>query len=207
MKLRVGLTGGIASGKSSVGRELERLGAVLIDSDVLAREAVAKGTSGLEKVVEAFGAEVLAGDGSLDRPKLGARVFADDEARKTLEQIVHPAVRQRAAELEAKAGEDAIVVHDIPLLVETGQADRFDVLVVVDVPVEVQVDRLTTLRKMSEDEARSRIAAQASREERLAPADVVIVNNGTPEDLVEAVNALWEELQNAASNKGNTASK
>ncbi len=192
--LRVGLTGGIGSGKSEVSRRLRALGAVVVDADVLAREVVAPGTEGLAEVVAAFGNDVLTAGGALDRLKLGALVFADDEARKRLEAIVHPRVRARAAELEAAAAPDAVVVHDIPLLVETGQADRFDVVLVVDVPPDVQVRRLTGQRGMTDDEARARIASQASREGRLEAADVVIDNSRSLADLDAAVAEVWGRL-------------
>ncbi len=195
--LRVGLTGGIGSGKSEVSRRLRALGAVVIDSDVLAREVIAKGTDGLAEVVGEFGPEVLDEHGALDRPKLGAIVFGDDEARKRLEAIVHPRVRARAAEIEAAAGPDAIVVHDIPLLVETGQADRFDAVVVVDVPPAVQLERLTGSRGMTADEATARIRSQASREDRLAVAAYVVDNTGTPDDLDRRVGELWDRLRDA----------
>ena len=195
--LRVGLTGGIGSGKSEVSRRLRALGAVVIDSDVLAREVVAKGTDGLAAVVGEFGPEVLDKHGALDRPKLGAIVFGDDEARKRLEAIIHPRVRARAGQIEAEAGPDAIVVHDIPLLVETGQADRFDAVVVVDVPPAVQLERLTGSRGMTADEATARIRSQASREDRLAVAAYVVDNTGTPDDLDRRVGELWERLRDA----------
>lgn len=195
--LRVGLTGGIGSGKSEVSRRLRALGAVVIDSDVLSREVVANGTDGLAEVVGEFGPEVLDEHGALDRPKLGAIVFGDDEARKRLEAIIHPRVRARAAEIEAAAGPDAIVVHDIPLLVETGQADRFDAVVVVDVPPAVQLERLTGSRGMTADEATARIRSQASREDRLAVAAYVVDNTGTPDDLDRRVGELWERLRDA----------
>ena len=195
--LRVGLTGGIGSGKSEVSSRLRALGAVVIDSDVLAREVVAKGTDGLAEVVREFGPEVLDEHGALNRPKLGAIVFGDDEARKRLEAIIHPRVRARAAQIEAEAGPDAIVVHDIPLLVETGQADRFDAVVVVDVPPAVQLERLTGSRGMTADEATARIRSQASREDRLAVAAYVVDNTGTPDDLDRRVGELWERLRDA----------
>ncbi|MGC4942922.1 dephospho-CoA kinase [Kribbella sp. DT2] len=193
--LRVGLTGGIGSGKSSVSRRLGERGAVVIDSDVLAREVVARGTDGLAEVVATFGDGVLTAEGELDRPAVGKLVFGDETARRKLEAVIHPRVRARAAEIEQTAPADAVVVHDIPLLVETGQADKFDVVLVVDVPVEVQVERLTGQRGMAEDEARSRIASQASREQRLAAADVVIDNAGSLDDLDRRVDAVWAELQ------------
>ena len=193
--LRVGLTGGIGAGKSEVSKRLSALGAVLIDADVLAREVVATGTDGLAEVIAEFGPDVLAPDGSLDRPKLGARVFGDDPARKRLEAIIHPRVRARAAEIEAEAGPDAVVVHDIPLLVETGQADRFDAVVVVDVPPDVQLARLTGVRGMTADEAEARIRSQASREDRLAVADHVVDNTGDLADLDDRVAELWDRLR------------
>jgi dephospho-CoA kinase len=190
--LRVGLTGGIGSGKSEVSRRLAALGAVVIDADVLAREVVARGTDGLAEVVVAFG-DVLTPGGDLDRPAVGRLVFGDETARRKLEGIIHPRVRVRAAEIEAAAPADAVVVHDIPLLVETGQADRFDQVVVVDVPPEIQLDRLMK-RGMSEDEVRARIASQATREDRLAAADLVVDNSGTLADLDRRINEIWSAL-------------
>ena len=191
---RVGLTGGIGSGKSSVSARLRDRGAVVIDYDVLAREVVEPGAPALERLVERFGPEILTPDGGLDRPGLGAVVFGDEAARRDLEAILHPAVRALAAEREAAAGPDALVVHDVPLLVETSPPGTFDRVVVVDVPEEVQLDRLVRLRGMSEDEARARIASQATREQRLAAADDVVDNTGPLEDLDRAVEVLWAEL-------------
>lgn len=191
--LRVGLTGGIGSGKSEVSRRLAALGAIVIDADVLAREVVACGTEGLAEVVRAFG-DVLTPAGDLDRPAVGRLVFADETARRKLEGIIHPRVRARAAEIEAAAPADVVVVHDIPLLVETGQADRFDRVLVVDVPPEIQLDRLVNVRGMSEDDARARIASQASREDRLAAADLVVDNSGTLADLDRRINEIWPAL-------------
>jgi dephospho-CoA kinase len=190
----VGLTGGVASGKSTVAALLRDLGAVVIDADLLAREAVAPGSEGLAEVVAAFGEKVLTPDGELDRPAMGAIVFGDEEARRRLEAIIHPRVRERSAELEASAGADAVVVHDIPLLAETGQAGAFDAVVVVDVPVETQVDRMVRLRGMTEEEAKARIAAQATREQRLAVATHVVDNTGTLEDLRDRVAEVFGEL-------------
>jgi dephospho-CoA kinase len=190
----IGLTGGIGSGKSSVSRLLAERGAVVIDADALAREVVEPGTPGLAAVVEAFGSEVLAADGSLDRPALGARVFADPAERARLEGIIHPLVRSRARDLEAAAPDDAVIVHDIPLLVETGQGERFDAVVVVDAPEELQRARLVELRGMDPDEADRRIAAQASREQRRAAADHIVVNDGSLADLESRVAELWVEL-------------
>lgn len=197
--LRVGLTGGIASGKSTVGALLAEYGAVVIDSDLLAWEAVAAGTPGLAAVLVAFGPEALTQDGELDRPAMGRRVFGDPDARARLEAIIHPQVRARAAELEARAPTDAVVVHDIPLLVETGLGDQFDTVVVVDVPLDVQVDRLRRERALGAEEARSRIAAQAGRHQRLAAADHVIVNDGSLEHLRSAVGELWGALRESAA--------
>ena len=196
--LRIGLTGGIGSGKSEVSRLLAEHGAVVIDADVLAREVVEPGTPGLAEVVEAFGAGVLADDGSLDRAALGARVFGDDAARRRLEAIIHPRVRARAAEIEAAADPGAIVVHDIPLLVETGQGDAFDGVIVVDVPVEVQIERLVSEREMSANEAQGRISAQASRQQRAGAADWIVDNTGSLADLRSAVARVWKELPDRA---------
>jgi dephospho-CoA kinase len=190
--LRIGLTGGIGSGKSVVSQLLVRRGAVLVDADVLAREVVAVGTPGLAAVVEAFGESVLAADGSLDRPALAAVVFADPEARRRLEGIVHPLVRRRAAELIAAAAPDAVVVQDVPLLVETGQAASYDLVLVVEADLETRVARLVQ-RGLTEDDARARIAAQATDEQRRAVADVVLDNSGTLEQLAEQVDRFWAE--------------
>lgn len=194
--MRVGLTGGVASGKSTVSRLLAERGAVVIDADLLAREVVAPGTRGLGDVVELFGPAVLTPEGELDRPALGAIVFKDPEKRRQLEAIIHPLVRARSARLEEAAAPGAIIVHDIPLLAETGQADAFDAVIVVDVPAEVQVERMVRDRGWSRSEAESRIAAQASREDRLAIATHVIDNDGTLEELaarVDEVLALLDE--------------
>jgi dephospho-CoA kinase len=192
--MRVGLTGGVGSGKSTVAQALAAHGAVVIDADALAREVVEPGTPGLAAVVAEFGPEVLGSDGALDRPRLGALVFADPVRRAALEAIVHPLVRRRAAELEAAAPAGALVVHDIPLLAETGQAATFDAVLVVDVPPEIQVERLVRDRGWSADDAAARIAAQASRDERLAVATHVIDNTGTREDLRQRVAEVFDEL-------------
>jgi dephospho-CoA kinase len=159
MTLRVGLTGGIGSGKSTVSALLAGKGAVVIDADAIAREVVAAGTPGLARVVDEFGPEVLTADGELDRPRMGARVFADAEARRRLEAVIHPLVLERIVEIEAAVSEDDVVVQDIPLLAEGGRADTFDAVVVVDVPSDVQVERLLRDRGMSEEDALARIAA------------------------------------------------
>ncbi|CAM3249566.1 dephospho-CoA kinase [Nocardioides dubius] len=192
---RVGLTGGIASGKSTVAAMLRELGAVIIDADQLARDVVANGTPGLAAIVAEFGPELLAADGELDRPKMGALVFADESARRRLEAIVHPLVFQAINALEAAAPEGALVVHDIPLLAESGRADTFDAVIVVDVPTQVQVDRMVRDRGMSEDDALARIAAQATREQRLAIATYVIDNTGTLDDLRNRVAEVVKEIR------------
>jgi dephospho-CoA kinase len=192
--MRIGLTGGIGSGKSTVSAMLSERGAVVIDSDVLAREVVAPGTEGLAAVVAAFGRVVLAPGGELDRAALGRIVFGDVEARRRLEAITHPRVRARAREIEAAAPAGAVVVHDIPLLVETGQQDEFDAVVVVDADPDIQLRRLAASRGMAADEGRARIAAQASREERRAAADYLIVNDGSLDDLRRQVDDVWRAI-------------
>ena len=192
--MRVGLTGGVASGKSTVSAILAELGAVVIDADQLAREVVAPGTEGLAEVVAAFGEGVLTAEGELDRPAMGAIVFADPEKRRALESIIHPRVRARAAEIEAAAPPGAVVVHDIPLLAETGQGNGFDAVVVVDVPAGVQVERMTGIRGMTREDAQARIGAQATREQRRAIATYVIENTGSLEDLRTEVERVLDEL-------------
>lgn len=192
--MRVGLTGGAASGKSTVAAMLAELGAVVIDSDVIAREVVARGTSGLAEVVEVFGPGVLTGDGDLDRPAVGRIVFTDEARRRELEAIIHPRVRARSAELEAEADRDAPVVHDVPLLVEGGLAPSYDAVIVVDVPADVQVERMVSDRGWTREDALSRIAAQATREDRLAVATHLIDNTGTLDDLRVRVAEVYAAL-------------
>ena len=192
--MRIGLTGGIASGKSTVARKLEQLGAFTIDADVLARDVVALGTEGLKAVVARFGNSVLAADGSLDRSVLARVIFADPQARADLNAIIHPLVRERAAELEAAAPVGAVVVHVIPLLVETGQQDRFDAVVVVDPTVEEQLRRLTRRDGLTQTAAEQRVAAQASREERLGAATHVIDSSGPVRETMRQVDELWQNL-------------
>jgi len=199
MTTRVGLTGGIASGKSTVAAMLAELGAVVIDADALAREVVARGTPGLTAVVDEFGDELLGPDGELDRPGMGRLVFNDDRARKRLEAIVHPLVLERIVELEGHTPPGAVVVHDIPLLAESGRADTFDAVVVVDAPPELQVERMTGDRGWSEEDARSRIRSQASRTDRLAIATHVIENTGTREDLRTSVAEVFADVVSAGS--------
>ncbi|GAA2732007.1 dephospho-CoA kinase [Actinocorallia aurantiaca] len=192
--LRVGLTGGIGSGKSEVSRRLAAAGAVLIDSDALAREVVEPGGEGLARIVEEFGEGVLTGEGTLNREKLGSIVFSDPEKLARLNAITHPLIGARSAELQEAAPEDAVIVFDVPLLAENGLESLYALVVVVDAPVETQLERLTSLRGMSEEEARKRIAAQATREQRLAIADRVIDNSGTLEELAGQVDRLWADL-------------
>ncbi|MQA36019.1 dephospho-CoA kinase [Modestobacter roseus] len=190
--LRIGLTGGIGSGKSTVAALLAERGARVVDADRLAREVVAPGTTGLAEVVAAFGDGVLAADGSLDRPALAAIVFRDPAARARLDGIVHPLVRARAAELVAAAPPDAVVVQDVPLLVETGQAGSYDLVLVVEAPLETRVSRLVD-RGLVEDDARARIASQATDEQRRAVADVVLANDGDRAGLAAQVDRFWTE--------------
>lgn len=192
--VRVGLTGGIAMGKSSVSDLLRTLGAVVIDADAIAREVVEPGTPGFDQVVAEFGEDILDPSGAIDRARLGAIVFGDDAARKRLEQIVHPLVFLRIVELEEQAPSDAVVVHDIPLLAESGRADTFDAVIVVDAPEELQIERMVRDRGWTEDEARARIAAQATREERRAIATHLIANAGTREDLARRVGEVFDEV-------------
>jgi dephospho-CoA kinase len=191
--LRVGLTGGIGAGKSTVAAELSELGAVVVDADRIAREVVEPGTDGLAEVVDAFGEEVLDDEGRLDRPALGRVVFADDEARTRLNGILHPRIGARTAELIAGAPDDAVVVHDVPLLVENGMGPAFALVVVVDAPEDVRVARLGETRGMAEDDARARIRAQATEEDRRAAADVWIDNVGDVDEVREQVRELWTE--------------
>ena len=192
--VKVGLTGGIAAGKSEVSRRLAAHGAVIIDADAVAREVVAPGTQGLAQVVAVFGPSVLRPDGSLDRPRLGEIVFSDADLRAKLNAIVHPLVSGRMLQLEQAAPPGAVVVHAVPLLAENGLASLYDLVVVVDVPAEVQLDRLVRLRGMPPDQARARLDAQASRADRLSIADFVIDNSGPLAGLDHQVGTLWAEL-------------
>jgi dephospho-CoA kinase len=196
--LTVGLTGGIGAGKSEVSRLLVEHGAVLIDADRIAREVVAPGTPGLAAVVDAFGPDILAADGSLDRPRLGSIVFADPEKLAVLNSIVHPLVRDRSRELESAVPEDAVVVHDVPLLTENGLAPLYDIVIVVDASPETQLDRLVRLRGMTEEDARARMAAQATRERRREIADIVIDNDVPLDALRKRVAEVWDDLARRA---------
>lgn len=192
--MRVGVTGGVASGKSTVARILRELGAVVIDADQLARDVVARGTPGLGAVLEEFGTGLLTPEGDLDRPAMAKLVFADEDARRRLERIVHPLVFEQVQRLEERAPAGTLVVHDIPLLAESGRAHTFDAVVVVDAPADLQVRRMVADRGWSEDEARARIGAQASREERRAVATYVIDNAGSPEELRRQVEDVYARL-------------
>ncbi|MBC7271703.1 MAG: dephospho-CoA kinase [Streptomyces sp.] len=196
--LKVGLTGGIGAGKSEVSRLLVECGAVLIDADRIACEVVEPGTPGLAAVVRAFGEEVLTEDGRLDRPRLGSIVFADPDRLAVLNSIVHPLVGARSRELEATAADDAVVVHDVPLLTENGLAPLYDLVVVVDASPETQLDRLVRLRGMTEDDARARMAAQATRDQRLEIADIVVDNDVPLAELQRRVKDVWADLTRRA---------
>jgi dephospho-CoA kinase len=190
--LKIGLTGGIASGKSVVAARLKERGGVLVDADALAREVVEPGTEGLDRIVAEFGPGMLDDDGRLNRPRLGEAVFGNPERLSALNAIVHPLVRARAAAITAAAGQDAVVVQDIPLLVETGQGAAFHLVVVVDAPDDVRLQRMLVIRGMTPEAAHSRMAAQAARHDRLAAADVVLDNSGTLQHLLDQVDRLWD---------------
>ena len=196
--LRVGLTGGIGAGKTEVSKRLADQGAIVIDADAIAREVVAPGTPGLTQVIAMFGEDLLRPDGSLDRERLGEIVFADKAKLGALNAIVHPLVGQRMAELENAAAASAIVVYDVPLIAENNLAGGFDLVVVVDAPPSVQLSRLERHRKMSADQAKARMAAQAGRPQRLAIADLVIDNSGSLAELDRQVGELWTELGHRA---------
>jgi dephospho-CoA kinase len=178
---------------------LRELGARVIDADRLARDVVARGTPGLAAVVEEFGPGVLTDDGDLDRQAVAQRVFDDEPARRRLEGIIHPRVFEEIQRLESEAPPGSVVVHDIPLLAESGRADTFDAVLVVDAPLEVQVERMTRDRGWSEQEARSRAAAQASREDRLTIATHVIDNTGTREELRARVEEVYADITGAGN--------
>jgi dephospho-CoA kinase len=191
--MRVGLTGGLGAGKSTVSALLAEHGAVIIDADAIAREVVRGGTPGFAAVVERFGPDIVGPDGELDRAKLAEIVFADDDARNDLNGIIHPLVGERSMQLMASVPDDAIVVYDVPLLVESGRADGFDVVVVVEADLATRLRRLET-RGLPESQARARMAAQASDEQRRAVADELLHNDGSREALAEDVGALWGRL-------------
>ena len=193
-RVHVGLTGGIAAGKSAVARVLQERGALLVDSDALARLVLEKGTDGLAAVQDEFGDRVIAADGGLDRVEMARIVFGDERARQRLNRIVHPRIRAAARRIVAEAGPDAVVVQDVPLLVETGQADAFDLVIVVEAPLEERLRRMVEDRGMSRADAEARIAAQATDEQRRAVADVVIVNDADLERLASVANQVWDRF-------------
>ena len=191
--MQIGLTGGIGSGKSTAAQRFAELGALVVDADAIAREVVEPGTPGLAAVVAEFGERVLAADGRLDRPALAALVFGDEAARGRLNAILHPLVRRRVAERIAAGRPGTVVVQDVPLLAETGQAGSFDLVVVVEAPEQLRIERLVTDRGMPAEQARARMAAQATDEQRRVIADVVLINDGSPEQLREQVDRFWAE--------------
>lgn len=193
-RVHVGLTGGIAAGKSAVARVLQERGALLVDSDALARLVLEKGTDGLAAVQDEFGDRVITADGELDRVEMARIVFGDEGARQRLNRIVHPRIRAAARRIVAEAGPDAVVVQDVPLLVETGQADAFDLVIVVEAPLEERLGRMVEDRGMSRADAEARIAAQATDEQRRAVADVVIVNDADLERLASVANQVWDRF-------------
>ena len=188
--LSVALTGGIGSGKSTVAEIFEELGALVIDSDQLAREVIERGTSGYDAVLSRFGDSILK-EGEIDRSALGAIVFADEKARKDLEAIIHPLVRERSEKIASRAGDSRIVINQIPLLVETSGAKRFDIVITVEADLEIRRERLRA-RGMKDYEISKRISAQASDEERKAIANIVITNNGSLDELTREVERVWE---------------
>jgi dephospho-CoA kinase len=194
--LRIGLSGGIGAGKSTVSSTFSDLGGIVVDGDVISREVVEPGTEGLAKLVDAFGEQILSDDGSLNRPALAAIAFSDDEKRQTLNGIVHPLVAERRSELIAsavKAQKNPVIVEDIPLLVESGMAPMFPLVVIVNADEDLRVKRLIEHRGFSEQDARARIAAQATEEQRRAVADVWLDNSGSTGELVEQARTLWHQ--------------
>ena len=191
--LRVGLTGGIGAGKSTVSATFAACGAVIVDGDVISREVVAVGSEGLAALVDEFGSHIILPDGALDRPALAAIAFSDEDKRRALNGIVHPLVARRRSELNAAAADDAVIVEDIPLLVESGMAPLFPLVVVVDADVDVRLKRLIEVRGMAEADARARISAQATEDQRRQVADIWLDNAGTEGELVERVRELWRQ--------------
>lgn len=198
----IALTGGIAAGKSTVARRWREHGAVVIDADALAREAVAPGSAGLEAIAERFGPDVIDASGALDRGTLGRRVFADEVERTALNAIVHPEVRRlyREAIASAHAADPhAVIVYDVPLLAEARARDEFGLVVVVDAPAEERVRRLVAHRGMTEHEARERVAAQITDDERRALADIVLDASGTEQSTLEQADAVWQTVRSRGS--------
>jgi dephospho-CoA kinase len=190
---KIGLTGGIGAGKSTVARLLGEHGAIIVDADALAREVVAPGTPGLREIAETFGNDVLKPDGSLDREALGRIVFNDPDKRRSLEAITHPRIGERTAELFGSAGEDDVVIHDVPLLVELNMAGLYEAVIVVEAPDKVRLERLEG-RGLPREQAVERIRSQADREQRQAVATVVIDNAGDEAGLRRRVDEVWREL-------------
>lgn len=190
--LRVGLSGGIGSGKSTVAERLRALGAVIVDADALAREVVAPGSRGLSELIERFGQDIVGADGVLDRPALAAKAFVDDESRAALNAITHPKIAELTAQRMAEAPADSVLVHDIPLLVEAGYAPGYQLVIIVDAPESVRVARLIE-RGLTETDARARIAAQATEPQRREAADVWLDNSGEVDDLLARIDRLWHE--------------
>lgn len=191
--LRIGLSGGIGAGKSTVSSTFSELGGIVVDGDVISREVVEPGTEGLAKLVEAFGEDILSDDCSLNRPALAAIAFSDEDKRQTLNGIVHPLVGQRRSELIEAAGKDSVIVEDIPLLVESGMAPMFPLVIIVNADEDLRVQRLIEHRGFTEDDARARIKAQATEEQRRAVADVWLDNTGSADELVAQARALWHD--------------
>lgn len=193
-RLHVGLTGGIAAGKSTVARVFAERGAILVDTDKIARDVLARGTEGLAAVQDEFGDRVITADGDLDRAAMAEIVFTDPAARERLNRIVHPRIRAFGRRLVAEAGPDAVVVQDVPLLVESGQASAYDLVVVVESPVQERIRRMVEDRGMTVEDAQNRIAAQASDEERRKAADVLLVNDADLDALKRAANKVWDRF-------------
>jgi dephospho-CoA kinase len=190
--LTVALTGGIGSGKSLAGEYFEALGAVVIDSDQLARDVIERGSDGFDQVIDRFGDGILK-DGEIDRTALARVVFTDADARRDLEEIIHPRVRARSEEIVTRAGTNAIVINQIPLLFETKGADRFDLVITIEASEELRIERAST-RGLKEYEVRQRMANQASEEDRRSIADIVIVNDGSAAVLLTEVERVWNEV-------------
>ncbi len=201
----VGLTGGIAAGKSTVAKRLVELGAIEIDADVLAKEAVAAGSDGLQAIVEHWGPSILTADGELDRAEMAKIIFKDPKQRQLLEEIVHPAVAARSREMILSAGNDSIVIYNVPLLVEAGVSLPFDIVVTVEAPKSAQIDRMIKQRGMTQEEAEARIAAQASPAQRAQRSEIILNSNQSLGRLLDDTDSLWRKLQSAALEKSKRA--
>jgi len=201
----VGLTGGIAAGKSTVAKRLVELGAIEIDADVLAKEAVAAGSDGLQAIVKHWGPSILTADGELDRAEMAKIIFKDPKQRQLLEEIVHPAVAARSREMILSAGNDSIVIYNVPLLVEAGVSLPFDIVVTVEAPKSAQIDRMIKQRGMTQEEAEARIAAQASPAQRAQRSEIILNSNQSLGRLLDDTDSLWRKLQSAALEKSKRA--